>query len=110
MKLIKDGPVTIYDGIKEFTEEGVIFKDGKQAQFDAVILATGYRPRVNTFLTNVSAMIYDEKGTPLSSGYETKMPGLYFCGYYVAPTGMLREIGIEAKRICINIARTYAIS
>jgi indole-3-pyruvate monooxygenase len=110
MKLIKDGPVTIYDGIKEFTEEGVIFKDGKQAQFDAVILATGYRPRVNTFLTSVSAMIYDEKGTPLSSGYETKMPGLYFCGYYVAPTGMLREIGIEAKRICINIARTYAIS
>ena len=110
MKLIKNGQVTIYDGIKEFTEEGIIFKDGKQAQFDAVILATGYRPRVNTFLTSVSAMIYDEKGTPLSSGYETKMPGLYFCGYYVAPTGMLREIGIEAKRICINIARTYAIS
>jgi indole-3-pyruvate monooxygenase len=32
------------------------------------------------------------------------MPGLYFCGYYVAPTGMLREIGLEAKRISASIA------
>jgi hypothetical protein len=32
------------------------------------------------------------------------MPGLYFCGYYVAPTGMFREIAIEAKRIAASIA------
>ena len=32
-------------------------------------------------------------------------PGLYFCGFYVSPTGMLREIGREAKRIAKAIAR-----
>jgi cation diffusion facilitator CzcD-associated flavoprotein CzcO len=104
LKLIKNGQITIYEGIKEFTEEGIVFNAGKKAQLDAIILATGYRPRVNTFLTGLSAMVYDENGMPSSSGYETKLPGLYFCGYYVAPKGMLREIGLEAKRISASIA------
>lgn len=102
--LIKNGQVTVYGGVKEFTKDGVIFKNGKQAQFDSVILATGYRPRVNAFLTGISAAAYDANGTPLSSGRQTKMPRLYFCGYYVAPTGMLREIGIEAKQISASIS------
>jgi indole-3-pyruvate monooxygenase len=104
INLIKNGQITVYEGIKEFTEAGVIFNDGKQAQFDAVILATGYRPRFNTFLTGISSMVYNENGMPFSSGLETKIPGLYFCGYYVAPTGMLREIRIEAQRISKAIA------
>jgi thioredoxin reductase len=104
LKLIKDGRITVYEGIREFTEAGVIFDDGKQAQFEAILLATGYRPQVNAILTGVAAVVYDENGMPLASGYETKIPGLYFCGYYVAPTGMLREIGIEAKRISKAIA------
>jgi indole-3-pyruvate monooxygenase len=103
IKLIKDGHLTVYAGIKEFTRESVIFTDGKQAEFDAVILATGYRPRVDTFL-KVNSNIFDQYGTPLSSGRETSIPGLYFCGYYVAPTGMFREIAIEAKRVSASIA------
>jgi len=102
--LIRNGQVTVYKGIKQFTQDGIIFNDGKHVQFDAVILATGYRPRVNAFLTGISAVVYNENGMPFSSGYETKIPGLYFCGYYVAPTGMLREIGMEAKRISRAIA------
>ena len=102
--LIKNGHVTVYGGVKEFTKDGVIFKNGKHVQFESVILATGYRPRVNAFLTGISAAAYDENGTPLSSGRETKMPRLYFCGYYVSPTGMLREIGIEAKQISASIS------
>lgn len=104
INLIKNGQITVYEGIKEFTEAGVVFNDGKQAQFDAVILATGYRPRFNTFLTGISSMVYNENGMPFSSGLETKIPGLYFCGYYVAPTGMLREIRIEAQKISKAIA------
>ena len=108
LKLIKSHQVTVYQGIKEFTESGVVFTDGKQDQFNAIILATGYRPRVNTFLTGIAAATCDGKGTPLSSGRETRMPGLYFCGYYVSPTGMLRQIGIEAKNISAAIAGTRA--
>jgi NAD(P)H-nitrite reductase large subunit len=105
VKLIKDGHIKVYGGIKEFCENEVIFSDGSRAQFDAIILATGYRPRVNAFLTGMSAAAHDVNGTPLSSGQESSMPGLYFCGYYVSPTGMLREIAIEAKKISSSIAR-----
>jgi len=30
--------------------------------------------------------------------------GLYFCGFYVSPMGMLREIGIESGKIAKDIA------
>jgi cation diffusion facilitator CzcD-associated flavoprotein CzcO len=103
IKLIKDGDLTVYPGIQEFAMDGVKFTDGQQAKFDAVILATGFCPRVNSFLKADSDII-NQEGMPLQSGRETSMPGLYFCGYHVSPTGMLREIGIEAKRICKLIA------
>ena len=35
-------------------------------------------------------------------------PGLYFCGFRPAPTGGLREMGREAKRIARSIARARA--
>jgi indole-3-pyruvate monooxygenase len=103
IKLIKRGEVPVYPGIERFTEDGVIFADGRQRKFDAVILATGYRPRINKFLDGASTAC-DENGTPLSSGYEMAIPGLYFCGYHVSPTGMLREIALEARRISAAIA------
>ena len=105
VKLIKDGQVKIYGEIREFCEDGVIFTDGRQIQVQAVVLATGYRPRVNAFLTGMAAAAYNADGTPLSSGRESSMPGLYFCGYHVSPTGMLREIALEAKKISASIAR-----
>ena len=103
IQLIKRGQITVCPGIERFTEEGVIFTDGNHRKFDAVILATGYRPRVNAFLEGASAA-HDENGTPSSSGREAPIPGLYFCGYYVSPTGMLREIALEAQRISAAIA------
>jgi cation diffusion facilitator CzcD-associated flavoprotein CzcO len=104
IKLIKRGQITVRPGIESFTEEGVSFTDGQQGRFDAVILATGYRPQVNAFLKGATAA-YDEHGTPSSSGRETPIPGLYFCGYFVSPTGMLHEIALEAHRISVAIAQ-----
>ena len=74
-----------------------------EATFDALLLTTGYRPRVNTFL-KADSNVYNQEGTPLSSGRETSTSGLYFCGYYVSPTGGLRETGIEARLISASIA------
>jgi len=107
IKLIKRGQIAVYPGIELFTDDGVTFTNGQHAAFEAVILATGYRPRVNSFLEGDSTL-FDEDGTPLSSGEATSLPGLYFCGYSVSPTGMLREIALEAKRISAAIARQRA--
>ncbi|MFN8466575.1 MAG: hypothetical protein U0X20_13540 [Caldilineaceae bacterium] len=104
IKLIKSGQIQVYPGIEHFTHEGVIFADGRQQAFDAVVLATGYRPQVSAFLEGATGA-YDEHGTPLYSGREAPATGLYFCGFYVSPTGMLREIGQEARRIAAAIAK-----
>ena len=104
IQLIKRGHISVYPGIEEFTDKSVRFADGREAQFDAVIFATGYRPRVNAFVTAAPG-ICDANGTPLSSGREAAQPGLYFCGYNVTPTGMLREIALEARRIGAAIAQ-----
>lgn len=107
IQLIKRGQITVYPGIETFTEKGVTFTGGDQREFEAIILATGYRPRVNAFLEGASAA-YDANGTPSSSGREAPVSGLYFCGYHVSPTGMLREIALEAKRISAAIAQKHA--
>ena len=104
IKLIKQGHVAVFQGVAEFTENSIKFTDGKEAQFDAVILATGYRPRVNDFLQAASST-FDKEGTPTFTGKKTSIPGLYFCGYYVSPTGMLREIAMEAKQISAEISK-----
>ena len=103
MKLIREGHITIHSGVKEFSGNRIRFEGGKEAEFDAVVLATGYRPRVNDLIQGATS-VFDEEGTPLSTGKESSVPGLYFCGYYVSPTGMLREISIEARKIAAAIA------
>ena len=107
MQLIREGYVTVYPGVKEVSGNRIRFEGGTEAEFNALILATGYRPRVNDFLQDAKSAI-DREGAPTSTGKESQIPGLYFCGYYVSPTGMLREIAIEAKQISAAIAaRAY---
>jgi cation diffusion facilitator CzcD-associated flavoprotein CzcO len=103
IRLIKNGQVKVHPGIERFTDQGVLFSDGERASFDAVILATGYLPRVNAFLEGAPNAC-DDRGTPLFSGAEAPLPGLYFCGFHISPTGMLREIAQEARRIGAAIA------
>jgi thioredoxin reductase len=103
MKLIREGHIKVYSGVVGFSENQVSFDGGQEAPFDAVVLATGYRPRVNDFLQN-AASVFDEEGSPTTTGKESPLAGLYFCGYYVSPTGMLREIGIEARQIAAAVA------
>ena len=106
MKLIRDGKIVVYAGVAEVSGNRIKFEGGKEAEFDALILATGYRPQVNDFLQTVPA-VTDQDGGPTSSGKQTQLPGLYFCGYYVSPTGMLREIAIEARQISAAIASKF---
>lgn len=102
--LIRRGHVQVRPEIERFTRDGVVFAGGEEARFDAVILATGYRPAL-AFLHEASAVL-DTHGNPVASGREV-LPGLYLCGFYVSPTGMLREIAMEAKSIAREIARGY---
>jgi len=104
MAHIRAGRIGVHGEIARFTPEGVVFRDGSALSVDAVVLGTGYRPALEDFLVEWRA-VCDGNGLPLQSGGPTAMPGLYFCGQFVSPTGMLREIGLVARRIARHIAR-----
>ena len=101
--LIKRGAITVRPGVRAFQRGAVVFADGSRMRFDAVVLATGYRPRVRAFL-DAGPEVVDAEGTPSSSGRESAAAGLYFCGYHVSPNGMLREIAIESRHIAAAIS------
>jgi hypothetical protein len=87
-RLIRRGAIRTFPGIDRFTETGVAFVDGRNEHFDAIVLATGYRPAL------------DELFPEAVNG----RTGLYFCGFKVVATGMLREIGREARGIAAAIS------
>jgi len=103
--LIRKEKISVRPGIESFHEEGVVFVDGRREDFAAVVLGTGYRPALAEF---VSVEEIDAKtGSHEGSGYRLD-DDLYLCGLYVSPTGMLREIGIEATRIAEDVLRRSA--
>jgi hypothetical protein len=101
---IRDGAIKIRGGINRLTNDGVVFDDGTSEAYDAIVLATGFRPDLRR-LIDVDEVL-DAHGTPRVTGQATAVPGLYFCGQIVSPTGQLREIAIEAQRVARD-ARQY---
>ena len=79
------------------------FVDGRLEPFDAVVLATGFRPAFERFLEGAEAALADD-GAPRTSGEPSAVPGLFFCGFHVSPVGMLWEISREARRIADAVA------
>jgi len=104
MDQIKQGRITVHGDLERFTEDGVVFANGTRVDVAAVVLATGYRASIGDLLVGWEA-VCDGSGTPTVSGAPTALEGLYLCGMYVSPAGMLREIGIEAKRIAAHVDR-----
>ena len=102
---IRSGAIKLRGGIDRFTADGVVFVGSTAETFDAVVLATGFRPDLRPLLPQVHGVL-DGQGMPLATGAATLAPGLFFCGLIVSATGQLREIGIEAQRIA-PIAKAY---
>jgi len=103
---IRDGSIQICGGIDRLTPDGVVFADGESRKFDAIILATGFRPDLRQLMPDLEG-VFDRHGMPLVTGQATSAPGLYFCGQITSPTGQLREIGIEAQRIADGAKRYW---
>jgi thioredoxin reductase len=102
---IRDGSIKIRGGIDRYTSDGVVFTGGTNEKFDAVILATGFRPDLRKLLPDVEG-VFDRHGMPRVTGRPTEAPGLYFCGQITSSTGQLREIAIEAWGIAES-AKAY---
>jgi len=97
---IRKGAIVIRAGIDRFAGNAVRFDDGVTGTFDAIILATGFRPDLRHLVPDNEGL-FDSHGLPRVTG-GAAAPGLYFCGQITVPTGQLREIGIEARRIAAS--------
>jgi len=104
IKLIRQGQIKIYGDIVRIEGNKIYFEDNRQQHFDAIILATGYGHNLESFLQITQNRLADINN-PISRQSCFGKDGLYFCGFYVSPRGMLKEIGIEAKKIAKDIAQ-----
>lgn len=104
IKLIREGFIKVYGDILWMEGNIVYFEKYQQQHFDAIILATGYHHKLDKFL-NVCSNRIDDLNNPVNRQNYFGKDGLYFCGFYVSPNGMLREIGIEANIIANDIGK-----
>lgn len=92
--------------IQSFTEDGVIWRDGRHEKVDAVIFATGYRPHL-PYLTRLGAL--DRAGRVLQrNGVSATVPGLYFVGLprqRSVASATLRGVGADAKVVATHLQR-----
>lgn len=100
---IRAGDIDVRRGVASFDGSDVCFVDGTRERFDAVVLATGFTTGLAALLPD-HASVLDAQGLPRRHGRESEAPGLYFCGYALSATGLLRQIGIEARAIVRDIA------
>ena len=100
---IRDGRIKLRGDVTSFARDSVVFKQSPAERFDAIILATGFRPDLRPLLPDAKGVL-NATGAPLVSGRATAEPGLFFCGAIPSAIGQFRQIGIEATRIADSVA------
>ena len=101
---IQSGEIAVYPGIDRYTPEGVRFVDGREAPFDAVVLATGYRAGVEQLFPETDVPL-DANGMPRDVIGRGALRGAYFVGFDLRqPGGLLRTIGLQAEEVAAAIA------
>jgi len=77
---IKEGKIKVFGDVQSFTTNGLNFKKEGSVNFDAVILATGYKAKVEDFIPGIESFL-DQYRVPKQVIGEDKFKGLYFVGF-----------------------------
>ena len=103
---IKKGKIKIVGKIDQFYKKGVMFESGEKHEFDSIILATGYRARIEEFLENGKEFLdkYEVPKQPIGEG---KFKGLYFVGFdNYKLGGILGTVFNDSKTIVDDILKS----
>ena len=103
--LIRNNIISVYPGIKNFSNLEVEFDNGQKKNFDSIIFCTGYKTGLVNLFKNSSEFL-DNRGYPIKKGEEINS-GLYFAGFNNHITGFLNYIGIESERISKDISNKF---
>ena len=102
IKHIRQQHIQVYGDIDYIQDKTVYFLDGKHQEFDAIIAAIGYYRDYANILEVDKSRFEDLKVSVNKQKYFGK-DGLYFCGFWIAPTGQIREIALDAQKIAKDI-------
>lgn len=105
LKLIRKGHCPVYDDIGHIDKRTVYFKNGRNHEFDTIVAAIGYNKNVLGGILHVDSKRIETLNHPMKDQQYFGEDGLYFCGFYVSPTGQFREIARDAKRIVQDIRK-----
>jgi putative flavoprotein involved in K+ transport len=101
---VKRRRVTVRSAVERLTETGVVFGDGAEEAFDAIIAATGFGTGLGELIESTTAL--DEDGMPRGrAGEPTSEPGLYFVGYVHSLRGHLFEANLASRRLARHVER-----
>ncbi len=103
LKLIREGYCAVYGEIDHIQNKMVHFKNESIEEFDAIIAAIGFHKGFEQNLLQVDPGRFDDLRVPVDRQQCFGKDGLYFCGFYVSPTGQIREIGRDAQKIAKSI-------
>jgi len=106
---IREGHIKIYDNIDCIEGKTIHFKDGKKENFDAIVAGIGYY-RDYAEIVDVDKSRFEDLQVCADKQKYFGKDGLYFCGYWISPTGQIREIASDAKKIAKDIAKEESIS
>ncbi len=100
---IKAGKIKVLPSIQHFEKNEIVFTNGEKYAFNSVILATGYRAKLQDFLDDTEGLL-DEQGYPKEIIGKEKFAGLYFLGFdnYVAG-GILGVIYRDSEKIANHL-------
>jgi indole-3-pyruvate monooxygenase len=103
IKHIRQGHIKIQNDLDRIEGNIIHFLNERKDDFDAIVAAIGYDRNYAEILEVDCSRFDDLKQRTDDQKYFGK-DGLYFCGYWVGPTGLLREISLDAKKIAKDIA------
>jgi indole-3-pyruvate monooxygenase len=104
VRLIREGRIRIYPGMERIEGNMVLFSDGARVRFDAIVAGIGYE-RNYSEIVEVEGRRFDDLQVCVDKQRYFGEGGLYFCGYWIGPTGQIREIARDAKKIAADIAK-----
>ncbi len=109
---IKSGAIKVVPAVQQVNARTVTFSDGHELPFDAIVLATGYRPGLADLLgPDLSRQVLNETDYPRRLWFtEPDLKGLYFLGYSTPLTGILYNIGQEAGSIANTIVENNFVT
>jgi hypothetical protein len=104
IKLIRQGHITIRGDIGHIEKGFVHFKAGHPQSIDAIVAAIGYY-REDDKILHVNPARFADLKNPAPRQQFFGADGLYFCGYWISPTGQFRSIAKDALLIAKHLAQ-----